>query len=63
MKVIYALYVILVHDYLTEDMTLHRIDFPNKEDCMFVAELLSQKKDPIAKKPNCTKIEIYEEEK
>ena len=63
MIVIYALYVILVHDYLTEDMTLHRIDFPDKEGCMFVAELLDQKKDPIVKKPNCTKIEIYEEEK
>ena len=32
MKVVYVLYLILVHDYLTEDMTLHRIDFPDKED-------------------------------
>ena len=62
MKFVYVLYVILVHDYLTEDMILHRIDFPDKEGCMFVAELLDQTKDPIAKKPNCTKIEIYEEE-
>ena len=62
MKVVYVLYVILVHDYLTEYMTLHRIDFTDKEGCMFVAELLDQTKDPIAKKPNCTKIEIYEEE-
>ena len=62
MKVVYVLYLILVHDYLTEDMTLHRIDFPDKESCMFIAELLDQKKDPIVKKNNCVKMEILEED-
>ena len=62
MKVVYVLYVILVHDYLKEDITLRQIEFPTKESCVFIAELLGQTRDPIVKKNNCVKMEILEED-
>jgi hypothetical protein len=53
--------LILVPDYLTEDMTLRQIEFPTKESCVFIAELLGQTRDPIVKKKNCVKMKIFEE--
>lgn len=61
MKVVYVLYLILVPDYLTEDMKLRQIEFPTKESCVFIAELLGQTRDPIVKKKNCVKMKIFEE--
>tara|TARA_R100000655_G_C2894050_1_gene177605 strand:- start:307 stop:498 length:192 start_codon:yes stop_codon:yes gene_type:complete len=56
MKIIYTLFIITVHDYHTEEMELHRVDFSEKAECLFIAEMFNQKRDPVVRKPNCTKV-------
>ena len=37
-------------------MELHRVDFSEKAECLFIAEMFNQKRDPVVRKPNCTEV-------
>jgi len=44
---------------MVNDTQIHGIKFENQEDCLYMAKLFKQPKDPIANKKNCAKMTNY----
>ena len=60
--IVYILYLITQPDIMDTQLKVHQIVFEDKKTCMHMAEVLQQKRDPVVKKPNCTKVESYGDE-
>tara|TARA_B100000900_G_scaffold341122_1_gene304109 strand:+ start:357 stop:590 length:234 start_codon:yes stop_codon:yes gene_type:complete len=56
----FVLFLITLPDVESSDLSVHRIVFSYKQDCIEMAQELRQLKDPIIGKPNCVEVDNYE---
>jgi len=56
----FVLFLITLPDVESSDLSVHRLVFSYKQDCIEMAQELRQLKDPIIGKPNCVEVDNYE---
>ena len=63
MKVIYTLFFLTQPDVMSAETILHRFEFSNRDECMRVAKMITQERDPVVRKKNCIKVIKYNGDK
>ena len=58
-EIFYTLWLITQPDIMVNDTQIHGIKFESQEDCLYMAKLFRQPKDPIINKKNCAKMTNY----
>ena len=56
----FVLFLITLSDVESSDLSVHRLVFSYKQDCIEMAQELRQLKDPIIGKPNCVEVDNFE---
>tara|TARA_R100000995_G_scaffold56721_1_gene28099 strand:- start:135 stop:368 length:234 start_codon:yes stop_codon:yes gene_type:complete len=56
----FVLFLITLPDVESSDLSVHRLVFSYKQDCIEMAQELRQLKDPIIGKANCVEVDNYD---
>lgn len=57
--IIYTLFFLTQPDVMSSETILHRFEFADRVECMRIAMMINQERDPIVNKRNCVKVINY----